>query len=226
MIDPRCAAAPFSNRTYRHSRPPMARTRRRRQRRHAQCRVTINILQNYCAHEVVFGFLGPRAKAVQQVRRSRQRRARRRWAADQRAFLARPRHRRQGRAGRRAIGAGVYFLAPASVKQALLNALSGGAQSSSQTTASSGGACQASATNGKACDFSRAVLASTEEVWAAQFKQGNLPNYGGTPPITYPDPTLVVFSNSVSTGGCGNATLARSIAPATKSCTSIPASTT
>jgi uncharacterized protein len=105
------------------------------------------------------------------------------------------------------IGAGVYFLAPASVKQALLNALSGGAQSSSQTTStSSGSACQASATNGKACDFSRAVLASTEDVWAAQFKQGRLPNYGVTPPTTYPDPTLVVFSNSVSTAGCGNAT--------------------
>jgi predicted metalloprotease len=106
-----------------------------------------------------------------------------------------------------AIGAGVYFLAPASVKQALLNALAGGAQSSSQTgSASSGSACQASATNNKACDFSRAVLASTEDVWADQFKQGNLPNYGVTPPSTYPDPTLVVFSNSVSTAGCGNAT--------------------
>jgi predicted metalloprotease len=104
------------------------------------------------------------------------------------------------------IGAGVYFLAPAGVKQALLNALAGGAQSSSQTTTGSGSACQASASNGKACDFSRAVLASTEDVWAAQFKQGSLPNYGVTPPVTYPDPTLVVFSNSVSTAGCGNAT--------------------
>jgi len=104
-----------------------------------------------------------------------------------------------------AIGAGVYFLAPASVKQALLNALSGGAQSGQTTSGSSGSACEASPTNGKACDFSRAVLASTEDVWAAQFKQGSLPKYGVTPPSTYTDPTLVVFGNSVSTG-CGNAT--------------------
>jgi len=105
------------------------------------------------------------------------------------------------------IGAGVYFLAPAGVKQALLNALSGGTQGSSQSTSgSSGSACQASATNNKACDFSRAVLASTEDVWAAQFQQGTLPKYGVAPPSSYQDPTLVVFSNSVSTGGCGSAT--------------------
>ena len=105
------------------------------------------------------------------------------------------------------IGAAIFFLAPASVKQALLNALSGGSQGSSQSaSSSSGSACKASASNDKACDFSRAVLASTEDVWAAQFQQGTLPNYGVTPPSTYPDPTLVVFSNSVSTGGCGNAT--------------------
>ena len=105
------------------------------------------------------------------------------------------------------IGAGVYFLAPASVKQALLNVLSSGSQSSSQTSqASSGSACQASPANDKACDFSRAVLASTEDVWSAQFKQGTVLRYGTTPPSVYPDPTLVVFSNSVSTGGCGNAT--------------------
>ena len=104
------------------------------------------------------------------------------------------------------IGAGIYFLAPAGVKQALLRALGGSQGSSQSTSGSSGSACQASPTNGKACDFSRAVLASTEDVWAAQFQQGTLPKYGVTPPSTYPDPTLVVFSNSVSTGGCGNAT--------------------
>ncbi|HET7538514.1 MAG TPA: neutral zinc metallopeptidase [Polyangiaceae bacterium] len=105
------------------------------------------------------------------------------------------------------IGAGVYFLAPAGLKQALLSALSGGARNSSQApSGASGSACQASATNGKACDFSRAVLASTEDVWAAQFKEGTLPKYGITPPSSYPEPTLVVFSNSVSTGGCGSAT--------------------
>jgi predicted metalloprotease len=105
------------------------------------------------------------------------------------------------------IGAGVYFLAPDSIKHALLSALTGGAQGSSVTTpGSSGSACQASPANDKACDFSRAVLASTEDVWAAQFKQATLPRYGAAAPGTYQEPTLVVFSNSVSTGGCGNAT--------------------
>jgi predicted metalloprotease len=42
-------------------------------------------------------------------------------------------------------------------------------------------------------------------VWKAQFQEGTLPRYGGAPGV-YQDPTLVVFSNSVSTGGCGNAT--------------------
>jgi predicted metalloprotease len=106
------------------------------------------------------------------------------------------------------IGAGVFFLAPASLKQAILSALGGGAQGSSsgETAPGSGSACQISAENNKACDFSRAVLASTEDVWAAQFQQGTLPRYGGGAPGAYQDPTLVVFSNSVSTGGCGSAT--------------------
>jgi len=106
------------------------------------------------------------------------------------------------------IGAGVFFLAPASLKQALLSALGGGSQgaSSGQAASGSGSACQLSPENDKACDFSRAVLASTEDVWAAQFQQGNLPDYGGRAPAAYQDPTLVVFSNSVSTGGCGSAT--------------------
>jgi predicted metalloprotease len=101
------------------------------------------------------------------------------------------------------IAAAVYLVAPAGVKQALLGAL--GARSSGQTSGS-GSACQVSPTNGKACDFSRAVLASTEDVWAAQFQQGTLPSYGSAAPGSYQDPTLVVFSNSVGTGGCGNAT--------------------
>lgn len=104
------------------------------------------------------------------------------------------------------IGVGAYLLAPAGVKQAILNALSGGSPGSGQTTSgASGSVCQATAANGKACDFSRAVLASTEDVWAAQFKQGTLPSYGRAPGA-YQEPTLVVFSNSVSTGGCGSAT--------------------
>ena len=104
-----------------------------------------------------------------------------------------------------ALAAGVFFLAPASVKQALLSALGAGSQGSGQAAAGSGSACQISPENNKACDFSRAVLASTEDVWAAQFQQGTWPRYGSAPGA-YQDPTLVVFSNSVSTGGCGSAT--------------------
>ena len=103
------------------------------------------------------------------------------------------------------IGAGVFFLAPASVKQAILGLLGGAPQGSGQSGASTASACQATAENNKACDFSRAVLASTEDVWAAQFKQGTLPSYGKAAGA-YEDPTLVVFSNAVATGGCGNAT--------------------
>ena len=57
--------------------------------------------------------------------------------------------------------------------------------------------------HGQACDFSRAVLGSTEDVWRAQFQQGRVPNYG-TQPGAYRDPTLVVFTDSVNTG-CGSA---------------------
>ena len=103
------------------------------------------------------------------------------------------------------VAAGVYLIAPAGIKQALLRAVSGGAQGSGQATSGSGSACQISPENNKACDFSRAVLASTEDVWTAQFQNGALPNYGSAPG-PYTDPTLVVFFNSVSTGGCGNAT--------------------
>jgi predicted metalloprotease len=104
-----------------------------------------------------------------------------------------------------AIGAAVFFLAPASVKQALLSALSGGGNAPQSTSAGSGSACQATPANNKACDFSRAVLASTEDVWGPQFQQGSLPKYGSEPG-DYQEPTLVVFSNSVTTGGCGSAT--------------------
>jgi predicted metalloprotease len=104
------------------------------------------------------------------------------------------------------IGAAVYFLAPASLKQAMLSALTGSSTSATQTAPGAGSVCQASAGNGKACDFSRAVLASTEDVWAGQFQQATLPRYGTPPPGTYEDPTLVVFSESVATGGCGTAT--------------------
>lgn len=97
---------------------------------------------------------------------------------------------------------GVYLFAPSSVKQALVggNVTSGGG----------GGAlvCDASPKNAQACDFSRAVLASTEDTWKAKFAAGELPTYGKAVPRTYVEPTLVVFSGGVSTGGCGNATSA------------------
>jgi predicted metalloprotease len=98
------------------------------------------------------------------------------------------------------LAAGAFFLAPNGVKQALLRAASGGSRGSDP-----GSVCQASPANAKACDFSRAVLASTEDVWTAQFRQGTLPRYGREPG-PYQDPTLVVYSEAVATDGCGNAT--------------------
>src|SRR5688500_16354667 len=59
-----------------------------------------------------------------------------------------------------AILAAIYFVVPSGLKQQLLGALSGGGQ---QTGAGAGSVCQASPANGKACDFSRVVLASTED---------------------------------------------------------------
>ncbi len=99
----------------------------------------------------------------------------------------------------------VYFVMPAGVKQALLSVIGGGAQGSSQAEPGAGSVCEASSTHNKACDFSRAVLASTEDVWGPKFQQAELPSYG-RPPGPYQEPTLVVFANAVSTGGCGSAT--------------------
>lgn len=104
-----------------------------------------------------------------------------------------------------ALAAVGMFVLPNGLKQQLLGALTGG-QGQSSSGAGSGSACQASPDSAKACDFSRAVLASTEDVWKQLFQQGALPNYGAAAPASYPEPTLVVFSDAVSTGGCGNAT--------------------
>ena len=99
---------------------------------------------------------------------------------------------------------GVGFLVlPAGLKQELLGALTGGPGSS--PTPGVGSVCEASPENGAACDFSRVVLASTEDVWTQQFERAALPNYGAAPG-PYQPPTLAVFANSVSTGGCGGAT--------------------
>src|SRR5262245_20573753 len=97
-----------------------------------------------------------------------------------------------------------FFVLPAGLKQELLGALTGGGQES-VSAPGAGSVCEASPANGAACDFSRVVLASTEDVWTPLFERGALPSYGSSPGA-YRHPTLVVFANSVSTGGCGNAT--------------------
>jgi uncharacterized protein len=93
---------------------------------------------------------------------------------------------------------------PAGLKQQLLAALMGGGEGAPSETGAS--VCEASPANGAACDFSRVVLASTEDVWTPLFERGALPAYGSSPGA-YRHPTLAVFANGVSTG-CGNATSA------------------
>lgn len=97
-----------------------------------------------------------------------------------------------------------FFVMPAGLKQELLGALTGGGEGAAST---SGGdsVCNASEANFKACDFSRTVLASTEDVWKQKFERGALPNYGSAPGA-YRQPRLIVFANHVSTDGCGGAT--------------------
>ncbi len=97
-----------------------------------------------------------------------------------------------------------FLFMPAAVKEQILGALtgSGGAALSDPGAAS---VCEASPANGAACDFSRVVLASTEDVWTPLFARGALPAYGSSPGA-YQHPTLVVFANGVSTAGCGDAT--------------------
>lgn len=92
----------------------------------------------------------------------------------------------------------VYFLMPG-MRAPMMGMLGLGG---GQEVQSSGSVCEGA---GEACDFSRAVLGSTEDVWRAQFAQGRLPRYGAQPGA-YQDPTLVVFSGGVATEGCGSAT--------------------
>jgi predicted metalloprotease len=101
-----------------------------------------------------------------------------------------------------AVVGGIYLLAPASLKQAIFGAVSG--DPSGGRGAGTGSVCAASPAFGRACDFSRVVLASTEDVWAEEFRKGALPDYGRSV-SAYRNPTLVVFSDGVATG-CGNAT--------------------
>jgi len=104
------------------------------------------------------------------------------------------------------VGVIALSVMPAGIKDELRGALTGGGEGA-PTALAGASVCQASQANGEACDFSRAVLASTEDVWTALFQQGALPSYGVSPGA-YRPPTLVVYANSVSTGGCGDATSA------------------
>ncbi|HEX6323865.1 MAG TPA: neutral zinc metallopeptidase, partial [Vicinamibacterales bacterium] len=100
-----------------------------------------------------------------------------------------------------AIALVAYFFLPGAVKEQVFS----GDEATGQVGSSS--VCQASPANGAACDFSRVVLASTEDVWAPIFAQQAMPSYGAGPGA-YQNPTLVVFANAVSTDGCGSATSA------------------
>jgi predicted metalloprotease len=114
--------------------------------------------------------------------------------------------RRLGLTGTLLVGAVLaigYFVAPKSLTQAVLRALAGDVQNADPSGSAS--ACEASPVHSRACDFSRVVLASTEDVWTAQFQAAALPRYG-VAPGAYQLPTLVVFSGAVATRGCGNAT--------------------
>lgn len=95
-----------------------------------------------------------------------------------------------------------YFFAPAGLRQMLVSAVTGGTGPSGSSA--QGSVCEASPANGKACDFSRIVLASTEEVWDAEFAAGRLPS-PARQPARYQPPTLAVFSGAIATDGCGRA---------------------
>jgi uncharacterized protein len=97
-----------------------------------------------------------------------------------------------------------FLFMPTALKEQILGALTGGGLGVPSGPGAAS-VCQASQANGAACDFSRVVLASTEDVWMPLFARGALPAYGSSPGA-YRHPTLAVFANSVSTDGCGNAT--------------------
>src|SRR4030095_10621808 len=92
-----------------------------------------------------------------------------------------------------------FFVLPAGVRQELFGALTGGGAGAGSASGA-GTVCDASQANAAACDFSRAVLGSTEDVWTQKFERGALPTYGSAP-RAYQEPSLVVFAQSVSTGG-------------------------
>lgn len=95
----------------------------------------------------------------------------------------------------------LFLFAPAPIKQMLLGLVGGG-----------GGVPQAAgpAKTGPVTDeqgaFVSRVLATTEEVWAAEFASGAMAHYGYNG-REYPPPRLVLFTGGVGTQ-CGNATSA------------------
>jgi predicted metalloprotease len=95
------------------------------------------------------------------------------------------------------------FAMPSGLRQQLLGALTGEGEGA-PSAPGAGSVCEASQRNGEACNFSKVVLASTEDVWTPLFERRALPAYGSSPGA-YRHPTLVVFAHSVSTDGCGNA---------------------
>jgi len=97
-----------------------------------------------------------------------------------------------------AIALVAYFFMPSAVREQVAGDGAAG-------NPGSGSVCAASPGNNAACDFSRAVLGSTEDVWTPIFAQRALPSYGIEPGV-YRHPTLVMFANGVSTDGCGSAT--------------------
>ncbi len=102
------------------------------------------------------------------------------------------------------LGAG-FFLLPAGLKQQLLAAVSGGSGQGASGT-SGGQRLPGLGSERQSVRFFASGAGSTEDVWTPIFARGELPRYGSPPPGSYALPTLVVFANAVSTGGCGNAT--------------------
>lgn len=95
---------------------------------------------------------------------------------------------------------GIYLFNPFGIRDAVFGLLFGGVPGQTQTTQGAGAVCD---TQAEACDFSRRILGSTEDVWKAQFEQGRLPSYSAAAGA-YQEPVLNVFSGGVSTA-CGQA---------------------
>ena len=100
----------------------------------------------------------------------------------------------------------VYLFNPFGLRDAIFGQVVGNLPGQSQSAGAGASTCAASPDNTQACDFSRRILGSTEDVWTQQFQDGRLPNYG-VQVGAYVKPRLVVYSNSVETG-CGAATSA------------------